>query len=218
MNSEFLNKFTGETEWPDGVKKDFLAALHNFMQTLNEASMQAKGKTFLYIPNEDLNDVDTAAMDKDLLQRLETTVIFWTRQIKELVSNQDVNNQGESNTPLDEIKHWEDRNANLKGMATQLKVPKLKKIVEVLDKASSAYLQPFLELTKEIDKGADEASDNLTFLGLLQEPCKKIEQAEPKAIPGILPDVLNNVRIIFELSQHYNSMDRMKSLLTKIGN
>jgi dynein heavy chain len=61
-----------------------------------------------------LNDVDTAATDKDLLQRLETTVIFWTRQIKELVSNQDVNNQGDSNTPLDEIKHWEDRNNNLK--------------------------------------------------------------------------------------------------------
>jgi dynein heavy chain len=58
--------------------------------------------------------VDTASTDKDLLQRLETTVIFWTRQIKELVSNQDVNNQGDSNTPLDEIKHWEDRNNNLK--------------------------------------------------------------------------------------------------------
>ncbi len=58
--------------------------------------------------------MDTASTDKDLLQRLETTVIFWTRQIKELVSNQDVNNQGDSNTPLDEIKHWEDRNNNLK--------------------------------------------------------------------------------------------------------
>lgn len=30
--------------------------------------------------------------------------------------------------------------------------------------------------------------------------------------------MLNNVRIIFELSKHYNTMDRMKSLLTKIGN
>lgn len=79
MNGDFLNKFVGENDWPDGVKKDFLAALHNFMQNLNEASMQAKGKTFLYIPNEDLNDVDIAAGDKDLIQRLETTVIFWTR-------------------------------------------------------------------------------------------------------------------------------------------
>jgi hypothetical protein len=78
-----------------------------------------------------------------------------------------VNNQGESNTPLDEIKHWEDRNANLKSMALRLKEPKLKKIVEVLEKATSAYLLPFTELTKEIDKGHDEANDNLMYLGLL---------------------------------------------------
>jgi len=43
----------------------------------------------LYIPNEDLSDIDTAIKDKDLLQRLESIVIFWTRQIKELVQNQD---------------------------------------------------------------------------------------------------------------------------------
>jgi dynein heavy chain len=87
--------------------------------------------------------VDTASTDKDLLQRLETTVIFWTRQIKELVSNQDVNNQGDSNTPLDEIKHWEDRNNNLKVVSQRLKDAKLKKIIEVLEKASSSYLQAF---------------------------------------------------------------------------
>lgn len=87
--------------------------------------------------------MDTASTDKDLLQRLETTVIFWTRQIKELVSNQDVNNQGDSNTPLDEIKHWEDRNNNLKVVSQRLKDTKLKKIIEVLEKASSSYLQAF---------------------------------------------------------------------------
>lgn len=87
--------------------------------------------------------MDTASTDKDLLQRLETTVIFWTRQIKELVSNQDVNNQGDSNTPLDEIKHWEDRNNNLKVVSQRLKDAKLKKIIEVLEKASSSYLQAF---------------------------------------------------------------------------
>jgi dynein heavy chain, axonemal len=114
MNNEYVIKFLGENDWPEGVKKDFIASLHTFMATITEHSMNSKGKTYLYIPQEELNDVDTAATDKDLLQRLETTVIFWTRQIKELVSNQDVNNQGESHTPLDEIKHWEDRNNNLK--------------------------------------------------------------------------------------------------------
>ena len=87
MNADYLNKFLGENDWPEGVKKDFTAAIHLFMATVTEQSNLQKGKTYLYIPNEDLNDVDTASQDKDLLQRLETTVIFWTRQIKELVQN-----------------------------------------------------------------------------------------------------------------------------------
>ena len=45
---------------------------------------QAKGKTALYIPGEDISDVKAAAKDKDLVQRLESTVIHWTRQIKEV--------------------------------------------------------------------------------------------------------------------------------------
>ena len=106
----------------------------------------------------------------------------------------------------------------MKIISQRLKEPKLKKITEVLDKSMSSYLAPFIELTKQIDKGHEEAEDNLRFLNLLYEPCKKIEAADPKEIPKILPELLNNVRIIFELSKHYNTMDRMKSLLTKIGN
>jgi dynein heavy chain len=40
----------------------------------------------------------------------------------------------------------------------------------------------------------------LTFLTALQEPCKKIENSEPREIPKILPDVLNAVRLIWEMS------------------
>jgi dynein heavy chain len=58
----------------------------------------------------------------------------------------------------------------------------------------------------------------LRFLGTLSEPCRKISLATPKNIPALLPDVLNSVRIIWELSTHYNTEERMKSLLVKISN
>ena len=79
MNAEFLPKLLGEKNWPEGVKKEFVAQLHKFMAALTEASHASKGRTTLYIPNEDLSDVEAAAKDKDLLQRLESTVIYWTR-------------------------------------------------------------------------------------------------------------------------------------------
>jgi dynein heavy chain len=82
----------------------------------------------------------------------------------------------------------------------------------------SSYLPGFRDLEKKINEGHDEASDNLTFLNTLYEPCSKIEKSEPKDIPKILPDVLNSVRLIWELSRYYNSTERMQGLLTKISN
>jgi len=87
MNTDYVKKLLQDNDWPDGVKKEFIANLHRFMAFLNETTHAARGQTYLYIPDEDLTDIEAAAKDKDLLQRLESTVIYWTRQIKELVSN-----------------------------------------------------------------------------------------------------------------------------------
>jgi dynein heavy chain len=175
MNTEYVKKLLQENQWPDGVKKEFIANLQRFMSSLNETTHAARGQTYLYIPDEDLTDVEAAAKDKDLLQRLESTVIYWTRQIKELVSNQDspTNNQIES--PLDEIAYWNRRTANLVVLTQRLQKQELKKIIKVLEHASSSYLPGFIDLEKKIQAGFDEAQDNLQFLNTLSEPCRKIE-------------------------------------------
>jgi dynein heavy chain len=106
MNGEYVKKLLQENDWPDGVKKEFIANLHKFMAFLNETTYAARGQTYLYIPDEDLSDIEAAAKDKDLLQRLESTVIHWTRLIKELVSNQDSPTNQQIESPLDEIQYW----------------------------------------------------------------------------------------------------------------
>ena len=53
---------------------------------------------------------------------------------------------------------------------------------------------------------------------LLSAPCKKIETAEPAEIPSLFKEVLMRLWMIWEMSSHFNSIDRMKSLLTKISN
>ena len=87
MNNEFCPKLLGESDWPDGVKKDFANNLHKFMCTLTETCHKRAGRTQLYIPNEDLRNIEAAAKEKDQIQRLEAIVIYWTKQIKDLVSN-----------------------------------------------------------------------------------------------------------------------------------
>lgn len=87
-----------------------------------------------------------------------------------------------------------------------------------MSRANSSYLQGFKELEEKIKFGYDEANDNLQCLSILQNPCKAIQKAQPKDIPKLLPEVLNNVRMIWEVSRYYNTNEKMKSLLTKISN
>ena len=88
MSGVFVPRVIANASWPESVRKDFTGQLHRFMASLTETAYQAQGKTVLYLPREgaalDTGDVAAAAGDKDLVQRLESTVIHWTRQIKEV--------------------------------------------------------------------------------------------------------------------------------------
>ena len=106
----------------------------------------------------------------------------------------------------------------MKALRSRLNEKQLKKIIDVLQRANSSYLTGFKELEEKINFGYEEANDNLQCLQILQAPCKAIESAQPKDIPKLLPEVLNNVRMIWEISRYYNTNDKMKSLLTKISN
>jgi hypothetical protein len=47
--------------WPESIRKEFTGQLHKFMANLTERAHEFKGKTVLYIPGEDIQDVEAAA-------------------------------------------------------------------------------------------------------------------------------------------------------------
>lgn len=86
MNHLFVPTALDNTTWPASMRTDIIGSLHKFMASLTEHAHETFGKTVLYIPHEDISDPASAAKDKALVQRLETSVIHWTRQIKEVVN------------------------------------------------------------------------------------------------------------------------------------
>ena len=84
-----------------GVRRSLTDQMHRFMASLTEVVFQAHGKTVLYLPQEsvDLEDLEIVKKDKELMQRLESTVIRWTRQIKEVVNQKDNSQDAETATP-----------------------------------------------------------------------------------------------------------------------
>jgi len=219
MHGLYVPAVINNTSWPEAVKADFTAQLHKFMANLTETVFEVKGKTILYIPAEHITDAKEASKQKDLVQRLESTIIHWTRQIKEVVNRQDSQDVGgEASGPLDEIEFWRGRSIDLSGIRTQLDDPAVAAIVSVLEFASSSYLAPFLDLRNLIHREAVAAEDNLKFLLCLEEPCQGLVAAHPQEIPALLPPILNCIRMVWNISRFYNTPERVTVLLRKLSN
>ena len=218
MVHHVLPSFLCDSTWPENIKKEFLSQTHKFLAVLTEEISLMEGKTKLYIPKEDF-DATLAPQDKkDLIQRLETTLIHWSRQIKDQINNQVNQNDSDNAGPIDEILQWARRKENLTNIKEQLDKPELQQILNILRSSNSSYQKGFIDLRDQISKGAYEAEDNLRFLNSLYDPCKSMESVSPKDIPTILPSLLNCVRMIWEKSNFYNTEDRVAGLLRKISN
>ena len=189
-----------------------------FLASLTERSHELKGKTVLYIPDERVEDVDAAAEEKDLVQRLESTVIHWTRQIRDVVNELESSaGEFEEEGPLQELEYWNARAVDLAGIRAQLSEPGMGGIVRVLERVKSVYLPPFLTLWEAINREAAAAEENAKFLSALAEPCGALARAGAKDVAPLLPGILHRVRLIWNTSQNYNVPERICGLLRKIS-
>ncbi|XP_078389870.1 dynein axonemal heavy chain 2 [Cetorhinus maximus] len=210
-------QFLDNRMWPDSLKNNFSAHLHKFLASLTDARYKLDGHTVLYIPIESLNlTPEQAAMDKELVQRLETAVVHWTRQIKDVLSAQEAVETGEISGPLDEIEFWRNRCDDLSGIGFQLDKAGVKHIQSILELSKSSYIAPFLKLAKLIQDGRAQAQSNLSFLAILTNPCAELTMLKVKAIPEKLPHILSLIRIIWVNSKFYNTRDRITALFRKV--
>nr|XP_039250408.1 dynein heavy chain 2, axonemal-like [Styela clava] len=219
MNTIYAPMFFRNKTWPDSIKNDFSSQLHRFLASLTDIKHKTQGKTVLYIPNEGLSqEPEIPAKDKEFVQRLETAMIHWTRQIKEVLNAQDALETSESSGPLEELEFWNNRCIDLSGLSEQLDKPGVKRIQKILELAKSSYVAPFRKLSKLIQDGSAQAQSNLRFLSILKEPCEELIKATPQKVPGILPKLVSYIRVIWSNSEFYNTRERLTALFRKLSN
>lgn len=151
MENVYLPLFATNKNWPESLKKDFSSQLHRFMALLTDTTHQLSGHTVLYVPNEDLSNIEVVAKTKDVVQRLEALLVHWTRQIKEVLNSQHNTESNESSGPLEEIEFWRRRCEDLSGISNQINREEVVKIVKVLELAKSSYLDQFTRLSNLIN-------------------------------------------------------------------
>ncbi|XP_053319883.1 dynein axonemal heavy chain 2 [Spea bombifrons] len=219
MNGIYAPYIFSNTSWLESIRNNFSAHVHRFLAALTDTRYKLQGHTVLYIPMEAMDlDPQAAIKDKELVQRLETAMVHWTRQIKEVLSAQEAVEMGESSGPLEEIEFWRSRCMDLSGISQQLDKPGVKHIEQILELAKSSYVGPFQKLSKQIQDGSLQAQSNLTFLSLLKAPFEELTSLSLKDIPSKFPHLLSLIRIIWVNSPFYNTRERLTSLFRKVSN
>ncbi|CAO2643769.1 Dynein axonemal heavy chain 2 [Lemmus lemmus] len=217
LSGVYVPQIFMNTSWPESIRNHFVSHLHRFLACLTDTRYKLEGHTVLYIPAEAINmNPEVVVKDKELLQRLETSMIHWTRQIKEVLSAQESVETGESLGPLEEIEFWHNRCMDLSGISKQLVKPGVKHIESILQLSKSSYLPPFVKLAQQIQDGSRQAQSNLTFLSILREPYQELAFMKPKDISDKLPKLISLIRIIWVNSPHYNTRERLTSLFRKV--
>ena len=96
-----------------------------------------------------------AETDKAALHTLESAVIDWTHQIKEVIKSNSAAplDEGLNPGPLVEIEFWAAKAANLQCIYEQLNDAKVQKISKLLEASSSTYYPTFKETYDDVGHG-----------------------------------------------------------------
>ncbi|TMS01980.1 Dynein-1-beta heavy chain, flagellar inner arm I1 complex [Larimichthys crocea] len=201
------------------IKDNYTNHMHCYLASLTDDVYKKVGKTVLYIPLEGLqSSPEEAIKNKKLVQRMETVMIHWTDQIKELLNDQEIMNTRDKCGPLQEIELWKSRSVKLVDISKQLQKPGVKHIQNILELSKSLYVQRFCKLAKEIQDCSLEAQSNLTYLSMLKGPCEELAQLKPSQVAPKLQHIVSLIRIIWVNSTHYNTSERIAGLFRKISN
>ncbi|XP_049624579.1 dynein axonemal heavy chain 17 [Suncus etruscus] len=223
-----LNQSENTSGWPKVVSEDIVKQAHRLKNEMFVMGGKVKGKTLLPIP-EHLESLDgtleslervPSTLDNSLLHSIETIIIDWSHQIRDVLSKDSAQMLLEGVHPLPsiEFEFWDSRLMNLKCIHEQLNRPKVNKIVEILEKAKSCYWPALQNVYLNVTEGLKEANDIVLYLKPLRFLLEEMEQMDFSSVPTFITKVLFTICFIWANSEHYNTPSRIIVILQEFCN
>jgi len=202
------------------VDSDLLNSLQKFTSQVKHAVQQIAGEIRLHMPTISIDDENAASNDPSIAADLESAVLGWTQQIQRIVE-QEMGKAPVGKGPLAEIDFWRSRSASLSTLYEQLNLPHVKRIISMLERTSnpdeSDSFRDFDIQLKELTKFHIEAKDNVKFLSTLDRHFKSISQGSLQEVADTIPPMMNAIRMVWVISRHYNTDERMVPLMERIA-
>ncbi|XP_066511362.1 dynein axonemal heavy chain 10-like isoform X1 [Hoplias malabaricus] len=200
------------------IRDELLNSTHKFLSHIDQTLQQLEGEIKLHIPELDLEqDMDTLLANQEALEELEQCVMNWQTQITIVIEEQQ-KKKPQAPGPMAEIDFWRERAAVLSALSEQLKLPVVKKILEVMTCADPVTVQNLDLIVTELTKYQVEAVDNVRFLSTLERHFKNLATGLSfSMVLDTIPQMMNGLRMVWIISSHYNTDERMVPLMERIA-
>ena len=172
-----------------------------------------------------LDDVGAAAEDDAAVGKIEVAATTWSATLQSTMAAEKekaVIGRG----PLGEIEFWRDRNAALSSLFEQLNTPRVRRMVEVMEKSplvGAKTIEAFRVQFAELTKMYIETKDNVKFLTTLERHFKAISHyrqmpgGDLQTVLDALSPMINALRMVWIISHHYSDDQRMGGLMLRIA-
>jgi dynein heavy chain len=216
----------GKLKGKDGdvLKVDFLSKLDTFIMTLNGAQESINDRIIL-MPCEkyDLKQIKTpsdyltVSNNSEILKNIEDIVCIWIKQVEQvLAESEQIRREADNIGPRAELDYWKKRTSKFNYLLDQIKSCEIKAAFGVLQTAKSRTLFKWREIDTKITDSANEARDNVKYLYTLERFCDPLYNCDPISMLNDIPGLINAIRMIYSISQYYNTSERMTSLFLKV--
>ncbi|XP_036372722.1 dynein heavy chain 9, axonemal [Megalops cyprinoides] len=223
-----LSNNSNHCEWPNVVSQDIKQHVRALKTNVFVVTGQVRGKTLLPLPAGS-ERVEQAALerdksgdlvDKSIIHSIESVVIEWSHQIREVLKKDSSEPllAGKNPTPHVELLFWKNRYNDLECIYGQLKSTKVAKMAELLERMESSYYPAFRNMFQDILAALEEARDINIYLKPLQRLFESLESVEFGEIKCQISPLMHTVCLLWANSKYYNTPARIIVLLQEICN
>ncbi|KAJ1437467.1 dynein heavy chain, N-terminal region 2-domain-containing protein [Ochromonadaceae sp. CCMP2298] len=208
---------TQEAEVAQNLRHELNLNINKFEQQMRHLVVQSRGDTRLAIPNLIITNPAAAVEDPHIVSEVEIALENWTAVVAGAVEGEHQKMSKTQRTPLEEIEFWRDRNANLSVLFDQINAPKVQLMLQVIKLMDIPQLSSFNFHFSELTKLYLEAKDNVKFLTTLERHFKHIAEGSYQTILESMQSMVNGLRMVWVISRHYNTDERMAPLMENIA-
>ncbi|XP_069786101.1 dynein axonemal heavy chain 17-like isoform X2 [Narcine bancroftii] len=216
------------SKWPQVVSEDVVKHAQQLKNDVFVVGGQLKGKALLALPksadtlenSDEESDGSPIQVDSAVLHAIESVVIDWMHQVKDVLTKDSAQSllDGLNPLPREEIDFWDLRLKDLKCLNEQLWMPKVRKISEVLEKSRSSYWPALKNLYDNIRAGLEEASDIVLHLIPLKFLIDDAMQTDYEEVSPYVGVIIHTVCLVWANSKYYNTPARIIVILQEIFN